>query len=114
MKNNYLIQVSSEGMGSGTDKELAKTLVENYFSILTERKELPKFVVFYNEGVKLLHQFSSIVEIFKRVEEQGCTLLVCKTCLNRFDMLEQLGAGKACTMKDIIELQLCSPKVINL
>ncbi|MFV0482670.1 MAG: hypothetical protein ACK5MG_01050 [Bacteroidales bacterium] len=114
MRNDFLLQITSEGMGCGSDKELSLILISSYFSILEESDELPKFAVFYNEGVKLLHKSSVVLEVLKRAEERGCTLLACKTCLNRFDMLDQLEVGKACTMKDIIELQLCSPKVISL
>ncbi|MFV0506424.1 MAG: hypothetical protein ACK5L5_06900 [Bacteroidales bacterium] len=114
MEYNHLIQVTAEGMGNGEDKELSKILLANYLSILIERGELPKFIVFYNEGVKLLHQASSVLRVLKEVEEHDCILLACKTCLARFEMLEQIGVGKFCTMADIVELQLCSSKVINL
>lgn len=108
-----LIQVSSNGMGHG-DETLGLSLIENYFKLILQEEALPKFITFYNSGVKLIASGSPVIEILKTIESKGVKLLACKTCLNHFNLLEEIKVGMAGTMIDIITLQKEANKVINL
>lgn len=115
MKNfkNTLIQVSQNSMGSGDDV-LGLQLMNNYLRLMSEEPELPRFVVFYNSGVKLLCNGSPVVEAAKALETKGVKLIACKTCLQHFKLIEQIEVGMLGTMMDIIELQKKAEKVIVL
>ncbi|MDA3928464.1 MAG: DsrE family protein [Prolixibacteraceae bacterium] len=111
--NNTLIQVVREGMGDG-DQFLSMTLIASYFRILQEEGQLPRIIVFYNSGVKLLVEDSPVLEALKNLEANGVVLIACKTCLNHYGILDNIQVGKCGTMYDIIELQGKADKVITL
>lgn len=110
---NTLIQITQNGMGSG-DEKLGLQLVTNYLKLLTEENEPPKFITFYNAGVKLTCTGSPVIEIMKSMEKNGVKLIVCTTCLKYFNLLDQMEVGIAGTMIDIIELQKAADRVVTL
>lgn len=111
--NGILIQINSFGMGSG-DKELGLQLIEKYFELQTQEEEVPSFIVFYNEGVKLLTSNSPALKALKELEKRGTKLIACSTCLNHYKLTEELQVGLSGGMPDIIALQIRATKVINL
>lgn len=115
MKNNKntLLQITQNGMGSG-DEELGIQLVSNYLKLTSEEMDLPKFISFYNGGVKLICTGSPVIEIIKTMEKKGVKLIACKTCLKHFNLMDKMEAGTAGTMIDIMELQRMADKVISL
>ncbi|MCU4173524.1 DsrE family protein [Carboxylicivirga sp. N1Y90] len=113
MQENHLLQITRYGMGHG-DAELAIKLVASYFKILIEDKRLPSIITFYNEGVKLLAAGSPVISLMQEAEKQGVKLLACKTCLDYYQITDNMAAGVKGTMMDIITLQSEAAKVINL
>lgn len=110
---NTLIQVTQNGMGSNND-ELGLLLVSNYFKLINEEDNLPRFIAFYNKGVKLICKGSPIIDDLKKLESKNVKLIACKTCLNYFDILNDIEVGNAGTMIDIVQLQKLADKIINL
>lgn len=110
---NVLLQVNSYGMG-GSDELLGLKLISNYFRLSLEDNRLPKIIVFYNGGVKLICEGSPVIEILKVAEAQGIKLLACKTCLEHYGLLDKVEVGMGGTMMDIITLQSNASKVITL
>lgn len=108
-----VLQITRYGMGSG-DKKLSIKLISNYFKLIIEENRLPSFIVFYNEGVKLLGKESPITENLKKLEDMGVKLIACTTCLEYYDILSEMTVGIKATMMDIITLQSKADKVINL
>ncbi len=108
-----LIQVNSFGMGSG-DSGLGLQLFANYIKLRVEEKDFPNFIVFYNEGVKLLCNGSPAIDVLKAAEDKGIKLIACKTCLNHYGIIDNMVVGIAGTMADIINLQNAASKVITL
>ncbi len=110
---NTLLQITQNGMGTG-DEALGLQLVANYLKLINKENELPKFMAFYNGGVKLICTGSPAIEIIKTIEKKGVKLIACQTCLNHFNLMDKLEVGMAGTMIDIMELQRIADKVINL
>lgn len=108
-----LIQINRNGMGAG-DEGLGIQLITNYITLLNQDNFVPKFVTFYNSGVKLLCENSPLLAQLKDLEAKGTKLIACKTCLKHFDLTEQLATGLMGTMQEIIELQKICDKVITL
>ncbi len=111
--NNTLIQITQYGMGNG-DEQLGLQLVTNYLKLIKEENNLPRFITFYNAGVKLICSGSPVIESLKQLEKSGVKLIACKTCLNHFNLIDKVEIGIPGTMIDIIELQKMAEKVINL
>lgn len=110
---NTLLQITNEGMGIG-DEGLGIQLITNYFRLLNEESEPPRFIVFYNTGVKLICKNSPIIEAAKVLESKGSKLIACTTCLKHYGVMDYMEVGVAGTMMDIIELQKLADKVITI
>jgi selenium metabolism protein YedF len=113
MKRNTLIQVTQNGMGTGSEK-LGLKLITNYFKLLDADGRTPKIIVFYNAGVKLICENSPALEALQNLSKKGVQLLACKTCLDYFNLSDQIKVGTVGSMPDIITLQADADKVINL
>lgn len=113
MHRNTLIQVTQNGMGTGSE-ELGLKLATNYFKLLVAEGRLPKIIVFYNAGVKLICEDSPALEALQKLEVMGVRMLACKTCLEYYHLLDKVRVGAVGSMPDIITLQADADKVINL
>jgi intracellular sulfur oxidation DsrE/DsrF family protein len=107
------ILIPRNGMGEG-ELELQKKLVKTYFALLDENGQLPAVVCFYADGVHLVVDGSPILDTLKSMEEKGVRLIICNTCLNFYDLTEQVRVGIVGGMTDIIEAQRRAVKVITL
>lgn len=110
---NTLIQITNKGMGSG-DEELGLKLLTNYLTLINEESQPPKFITFYNSGVKVLCTESPALEILKTLEGKGVKLIACKTCLNYYKLTGSFKVGMIGSMIDIIGLHKVVDKIINL
>ncbi|RUT73111.1 sulfurtransferase-like selenium metabolism protein YedF [Ancylomarina longa] len=113
MHKNTLIQVTQNGMGNG-DEELGLKLITNYFKLLDADGRLPKIIVFYNGGIKLICEDSPALEALQNLELKGVRMLACKTCLDFFGLIDKAKVGVVGSMPDIITLQAGADKIINL
>ena len=104
----FLIQ--SEGLGRG-DEQLGSMLMANFLRLLGESQDKPSGMIFWNTGVRLLCQGSKVLELLKRLEEQGVELLACTTCLEHFDLMDRLAVGKPTNMVKTIQAMLDSDVV---
>jgi selenium metabolism protein YedF len=108
-----LVMCSADRMGTGDD-DLGRALMVNFIKTLEEMGPELWRLVFVNSGVKLAIDGSPVLDVLKRYEKEGLTLLVCGTCLNHFDLLEQKQAGETTNMLDIVTAMQLADKVINL
>ncbi len=100
-------------MGQGDDA-LGQVLITNYLKLLLQEEMLPRFVCFYNSGVKLICEGSPVLDSLMAIEKKGVKLIACKTCLKHFDLESAVKVGIPGTMIDIIGLQSVADKVITL
>jgi selenium metabolism protein YedF len=100
-------------MGRGEDP-LGDILIRGFFHTLGEVEPIPQTVIFFNTGVKLACEGSPILEDLESLEDLGVQMLVCGTCLNYFEVTDQLAAGQVSNMYDIAETILGAGKVVNL
>lgn len=110
---NTLIQITRYGMGDGNE-ELGLKLISNYLKLMLEDNRLPRIIVFYNGGVKLLTPDAPTYDTLKLISDKGVQLMACKTCLDYYGIDTNTIAGKAGTMMDIITLQANADKVITV
>jgi selenium metabolism protein YedF len=112
VKNNYVVAVSSEFMGSGDDT-LGKKLIKSFFVALSVLDELPSFVAFYNSGVKLAVKDSEIIDILKEIEEKGVEIISCGTCVDYYKLGDSIGVGKTGDMYLILQKLSAAGNVIR-
>jgi selenium metabolism protein YedF len=107
------IFINKDRIGHGSD-ELGNNLIKAFVATIKDLSVQPKTICFMNNGVKLTIKGSETLPYLKELEEKGIELLVCGTCLNYFNLKEQLGAGRISNMYDISEAMLKSSKVITI
>ena len=110
---SVLLQVIHDGMGAA-DAELGHTLLRKYLLLLQENNSLPGAICFYTSGVKMVVEGSPVLDILQSLEAQGVRLIICKTCLDYFGLLDKVRVGVVGGMGDIIAAQHLADKVITL
>ena len=110
---SVLIQVIHDGMGAA-DVELQHALLRKYLLLLQENHNLPGAICFYTSGVKMVVEGSPVLDVLQSLEARGVRLIVCKTCLDHFGLLEKVRVGIVGGMGDIIAAQMMADKVITL
>lgn len=108
-----VILLTRHGMGDA-EPELQLKLLTTYLKLLDENNILPAAICFYTNGVKLAVEGSPVVDLLKSLETKGVRLVLCSTCLNYFNLTEQVRAGIVGGMSDILEAQRRASKVITL
>ena len=108
-----LIQLIHDGMGDA-DADLQHTLMRKYLVLLQQNNSLPGAICFYTSGVKMVVEGSPVLDVLQALESQGVRLIVCKTCLDYYGLLEKVRVGIVGGMPDIIAAQMLADKVITL
>ena len=110
---SVLIQVIHDGMGDA-DPPLQHILLRKYLLLLLENNTVPGAICFYTSGVKMVVESSPVLDVLQSLEARGVRLIVCKTCLDHFGLLEKVRVGIVGGMGDIIAAQWLADKVISL
>ncbi|MGD8863978.1 MAG: sulfurtransferase-like selenium metabolism protein YedF [Anaerolineales bacterium] len=108
-----IILITSDGMGRG-DHALKQKLIQTYLRLLDESDALPAMLCFYTEGVKLVTTGSPVIEDLRSLEDKGVRIVICGTCLNHYNLQDEVKVGIVGGMTDIIEAQFTANKVITL
>ena len=61
----------------------------------------PDAVLFYNDGVKLCCEGSVLLEDLRALEAAGIEIIACGTCLNFFELADELRVGRVTDMLEI-------------
>lgn len=107
------IVVNNDGMGVA-EAALSHKLVKTYLNLLDLEDRLPGAICLYAAGVKLAVSGSPVLEELRSLAAKGVQVIVCTTCLNHFGLFDDLQAGRAGSMKDIVAMQWRAGKVITL
>lgn len=102
MKNKVIL-VSSNTLGKGAD-ELGEGILETFFTLLKQREDLPVAIFFMNSGVLTLTKDSLISLQLHELEEKGVDILACKTCVEYYNVANELAAGKISGMAQFLDL----------
>lgn len=111
-EENTVVVIDSLHMGKG-DVELGRILMKGFIYTLSEMEELPKTILFYNEGVKHAIEGAESLQDLKSLEERGVEILSCGTCLNFYGITEKLRVGSVTNMYTILERQMKATRVIK-
>jgi len=105
----YLI--SQETLGAGSP-ELGAVLMKSLLFTLLESDAPPRAIIFINGGVKLAVKGSPVLEHLRGLAARGVNILACGTCLDYFQLKDQLAVGTVSNMYAITaELAAGAPVV---
>ena len=108
-----VLLITSNGLGHA-DLALQQKLIGTYLNLMLQGDIRPAAICFYTDGVRLAVEGSPVLEQLKALETQGVRLILCNTCLNAFNLLDQVRVGIVGGMPDIMEAQFRASKVITL
>lgn len=108
-----MVMCATDRMGYGDD-DLGRKLMVNYIRTLAEMGPELWRLVFVNNGVKLTINGSEVLADLQAYAQKGLKILVCGTCLDHFDLVEQKRVGETTNMLDIVTATQLADKVINL
>jgi selenium metabolism protein YedF len=95
-----VVQVTATTMGSGND-ELGALLLRSFLKTQAELERRPDAILFYNDGVKLCCEGSYLLDDLRGLEAAGVEIIACGTCLNFFELADQLRVGRVTDMLEI-------------
>lgn len=107
-----LVFIASDAIGNGS-AELGTRLMVNFLLTLPELGQNLWRIVMLNGGVKLASCPGPALDALKQLEASGVSILVCGTCLDHYDLLEQRQVGETTNMLDIISSLSFADKVIR-
>ncbi len=111
--SSTVILITRNGMGDAP-QELQHKLIATYLKLLLENNDLPAAIAFYTEAVKLAATGSPVIDQLRQLESKGVRLILCSTCLNFYNLTDQVQVGIVGGMTDIIEAQFKAEKVISI
>lgn len=97
--------LGSEGIGRGDDT-LGYEILVAMLKTLTERKDAPRAIIFWNTAVNLLAKESPVAPYLKLLEERGIQLLAGQLCIRELGLSDKIIAGRVVTMNEILDLLL--------
>ena len=106
-----VICFAREGMGDGPE-DLGRILLQAFVNNLRDQEKLPATIVCYNGGAKLAATDSPVCDTLKELTGYGVEILVCGTCVNYFNLVDLLGAGRISNMHEISSRLLDATQVI--
>ena len=111
---SVVIIFNSDGMGRAEARELREILARKFLGLIEDARLLPDAICFYADGVKLTCDGSPVLAELAALEEKGVRLVVCKTCLDFFDLGDQVRVGVVGGMTDIITAMWEADSVVTL
>ncbi|RPJ46586.1 MAG: hypothetical protein EHM19_03990 [Candidatus Latescibacterota bacterium] len=108
-----LIQITAGGMGQGPP-ELRMKLVLTYLSLLDKNGLFPGAIAFFTDAVRLVTEGSPALDVLLSLESKGVHLVICKTCLESYGLVDKVRVGTIGGMTDILSAQWKAEKIINI
>ncbi len=97
----------------GEDDEMGRNAINDILVTLSESEIVPKYIVFWNNAVKLCVEDSELLSVINRLEKYGVRILVAGHALDKLNLKSSLRVGKLANHFDLIDAINQVQKVIN-
>ena len=108
-----VLYLDSDQMGRG-DAELGRKLLKSFLKELLASPYTPDLVGCLNHGVRLTTTGSPVLEELRALEAKGSRVASCGTCLDAFDLRDQLEVGEVGNMAMTVEILNTAQRVIRI
>ncbi len=112
-QKDTLVTITRDGLGHA-DPQLQRRLLGVWLKLTLENGTLPGAIACYTDGVRMACEGSPVLEELRALEERGVHVILCKTCLDAFDLGDKVGVGVVGGMGDILAAQVKAKKVVAL
>lgn len=106
----YLIP--SDTMGHGDDS-LGRVLLRAFIKTIKEVPPQPAKMFFYNTGVRVTATDSDLIAPLAALEAQGVAIFSCGTCLDFFNLKNDLRVGTVTNMYEIMVAMTTAARVVS-
>ncbi|NPD32177.1 hypothetical protein HLV38_03315 [Berryella wangjianweii] len=112
---DYVVFVGKDHLGEG-DVTLGRNLMKMALRTFAEADEPPAAVLFANGGVLTLTAAEppELPEALRTLEARGTRLVGCRSCLDFYEVLDQVHVGTVGNMAQILREMRAAAKVITL
>lgn len=107
------VLITNDQMGTGSE-DLGRILIKGFLFSLTELSPAPEAVIFLNAGVRLACEGANTLDDLRTLLGEGTKVRACGTCLNFYQLTEQLAAGEITDMMGITQLLASAGRLITL
>lgn len=105
--------VTGDSLGNGSE-ELGQTLMPVFMNNLAKVDQLPDKIIMVNSGVKLVCNGSKALEPLKLLQDKGVAIVACGTCLDYYDLKEQVAVGAVTNALDVVTTLTATEKVVTI
>lgn len=106
-----VVYLNSSSIGRGDDALGAK-LLGIFLDTLGHFAPRVSHLILINSGVRLACTGSPVLEQLRVLATADIEILACGTCLNHFDITDQMQVGRLSNMMEIIEVQTRAQRII--
>ena len=108
-----VVVINSEFMGAGSD-ELGAKLMGPLLRKFWAGETKPEAMLFYNSGVKLLAEGSTVRDALTGLYDAGVDIIACGTCCTFFEIADQIEVGRISDMQEISGIMMTADTVITI
>ena len=112
-KSSDVVLITSDVLGTG-DRRLGEILMKAFLNTLWDAEAKPAKILFLNDGVRLTTEGSEVLETLHLLEKEGVQIFSCGTCLEYYQLKEELKVGLVSSMYDTVDSLLSASKVIKI
>jgi len=107
------VAIGRASMGQGSE-ELGEILIKGFLYTLSQLDIPPRNLLFFNGGIKLALSDSNALADLQTMAKKGTQILICGTCVDYYDMRDQLGVGEIANMLEIVQEMAQADRLIQL
>ena len=78
------------------------------------RSDFPKTIIFINGGLSCAQKGSPVIEELRELQNKEVEILACGTCLDYYNLKEELSAGTISNMYEIADRLMAASRVLSL
>ena len=112
-KSSDVVLITSDVLGTG-DRRLGEILMKAFLNTLWDVEPKPAKILFLNDGVRLTIEGSEVLETLHLLEKEGVQIFSCGTCLEYYQLKEELKVGLVTNMYDTVDALISADKVIKV
>ena len=116
MKKKIVVLVRQEGLGSVSpaDGQFGVDMFDRFIHSLEGQQSKPQAICLYTEGVKLACEGSKALFGLQMLLGMGVQILICRTCLDYYGLLNKAAVGEVRGMAEISALLMEADYVITV
>jgi len=108
-----VVFITTDRLGTG-DQRLGEILMKAFLNTLWDAELKPAKLLFLNDGVRLTTEGSEVLDSLRLLEEAGVEIFSCGTCLEYYQLKDELKVGLVTNMYDTVDSLLSAGKVIKI